>query len=575
MAYDLVIRDGVVVDGSGLPRYRADVGIQGDIIAAVGRIDERGRQEIDADGHVVTPGFVDGHTHMDAQVFWDPLGSCSCYHGVTSVVMGNCGFSLAPAPEAQRALVVRNLERAEDISGTAMAEGIHWTWDSFRGYLDAVEGVPKAINYAAYVGHSALRTYAMGEKAFERAADADQLAAMERELRNALDAGAIGLSTSRSQNHLTSDDRPVASRLADWSEVAHLVGVMGGMGGGVFELALDDEFFARDVDARASAHDRLRRLAVATGVPVTFGVLGARDERIWQEQLDNLDRTASEGGRMFAQTHCRGVSLLLSFMTKLPFDRLPEWQEVRSLPLEEQAHLLRQTEVRQRLVEAATEGSYGRAVGAEARRPRYDRIYVLQRAYGRNPTVEELAGASGRNPVDVMIDVALESDFQVFFQQFPVKPDSKAIETIMRHPWTVMTFSDSGAHVSQIMDSSIQTDLLADWVREREVFTLEEAVRMISFVPASRWGFSDRGLVREGMVADLNVIDAATVAPELPQLVDDLPAGERRLMQKSRGIKATVVAGQPTLMESEPTGCLPGRLLRGQRQGRSTALKQA
>jgi N-acyl-D-aspartate/D-glutamate deacylase len=262
-------------------------------------------------------------------------------------------------------------------------------------------------------------------------------------------------------------------------------------------------------------------------------------------------------------------------MTTLPFDRLPEWQQVRSLPLEEQAHLLRQPDVRQRLVEAATEGAYGRAVGAEARRPRYDRIYVLQRAYGRNPTVEELAVASGRNPVDVMIDVALESDMQQFFQQFPVKPDSRAIETIMRHPWTVMTFSDSGAHVSQIMDSSIQTDLLADWVRQREVFTLEEAVRMISFVPASLWGFSDRGLVREGMVADLNVIDAATVAPELPQLVDDLPAGERRLVQKARGIKATVVAGQPILTESEPTGCLPGRLLRGQLHRRATARRSA
>jgi N-acyl-D-aspartate/D-glutamate deacylase len=197
--------------------------------------------------------------------------------------MGNCGFSLAPAPEAQRALVVRNLERAEDISGTAMAAGIQWTWDDFGGYLDAVEGVPKAINYAAYIGHSALRTYAMGDRAFEQAADPDQLAAMERELRNALDAGAIGLSTSRSQNHLTSDDRPVASRLADWSEVAHLVGVMGAMGVGVFELALDDEFFARDIEPRAAVQDRLRRLAVATGVPITFGVLGARDERIWQD----------------------------------------------------------------------------------------------------------------------------------------------------------------------------------------------------------------------------------------------------------------------------------------------------
>ena len=185
MAYDLVVRGGTIVDGSGLPRYRADVGVSDGVITAVGRIDETGRREIDADGQVVTPGFVDGHTHMDAQVFWDPIGSCSCYHGVTSVVMGNCGFSLAPAPESQRDFVVRNLERAEDISGEAMAAGISWSWDDYRSYLDAVDGLPKAINYAAYVGHSALRTYVMGARAFEQAASDDDLAAMERELRDA------------------------------------------------------------------------------------------------------------------------------------------------------------------------------------------------------------------------------------------------------------------------------------------------------------------------------------------------------------------------------------------------------
>jgi N-acyl-D-aspartate/D-glutamate deacylase len=198
---------------------------------------------------------------------------------------------------------------------------------------------------------------------------------------------------------------------------------------------------------------------------------------------------------------------------------------------------------------------------------------VLERAFGRNPTVAELAEASGRNPVDVMIDRALDSNFQQFFQQFPVKPEPRAIETMMRHPRTVMTFSDSGAHVSQIMDSSIQTDLLADWVRNRQAFTLEEAVHMISYVPAALWGLSDRGLVREGMVADLNVIDPEIVAPELPRLVNDLPAGERRLLQKSRGIKATVVAGQPILRDCEPTGCLPGRLLRGPLHRRARATR--
>lgn len=563
MSYDLVVRGGMIVDGSGLPRYRADVGVNGSTIVAVGRIDDAGRREVDAEGFVVTPGFVDGHTHMDAQVFWDPIGSCSCYHGVTSVVMGNCGFSLAPAPESQRALVVRNLERAEDISGEAMAAGIPWSWDSFRSYLDAVDTLPKAINYAAYIGHSALRTYVMGARAFEEASSPDDLLAMERELRDALHAGAIGMSTSRSINHLTPEGLPVASRLAEWSEVERLVATMGELGVGLFELANEPQVAARDPEARAEANARLRRLAVETGVPVTFGVLGAADEQIWRDQLHLLDETAAEGGRMFAQTHCRGVSVLLSFKTNLPFDRLPEWAELRALPLDAQAELLRRPEVRERLVRAAEEGEFGHAVGAEARKPRYDRIHVLERAHGRNPTLAELSESSGRHPVEIMIDLALESKFEIFFQQFPVKPDTTAIEAMLKHPRTAMTFSDSGAHVSQIMDSSIQTDLLAEWVRAREVFTLEEAVRMITYVPATLWGMADRGLVREGMAADLNVIDPDTIAPQLPQLAADLPAGARRLVQKAQGIRATIVGGRTVLTDGVPTGELPGRLLRG------------
>src|SRR5829696_91607 len=453
MTYDLLIKNGTVIDGTGLPRYRADVAVQHGRIVATGRIREPAREVIDAEGHIVAPGFVDGHTHMDAQIFWDPLGSCSCYHGVTSVVMGNCGFSLAPAPVSQREFVVRNLERAEDISGDAMAAGIPWSWDSYRSYLDAVDGLPKAINYAAYVGHSALRTFVMGARAFEEASSPDDLAAMQRELRDALHSGAIGMSTSRSTNHLTPDGLPVASRLAEWSEVEQLVGTMGELGVGLFELANESQVAARDPEARAEPNARLRRLAVDTGVPVTFGVLGAADPQIWRDQLDLLDQTAADGGRMFAQTHCRGVSVLLSFKTRLPFDRLPEWVELRALPLDAQAELLRRPEVRERLVHAANEGDYGCAVGAEARKPRYDRIHVLERAHGRNPTLAELSESSGQDPVEIMIDVALESKFEVFFQQFPVKPDDTAIETMLRHPRTAMTFSDSGAHVSQIMDS--------------------------------------------------------------------------------------------------------------------------
>jgi N-acyl-D-aspartate/D-glutamate deacylase len=235
--YDLVIKNGVVVDGSGLPGYRADVGVRHGRIATIGRIRERAREVLDADGHVVAPGIVDGHTHMDAQIFWDPLGTSSCYHGITTVVMGNCGFTLAPCAEKDKDLVVRNLQRAEDIPPQAMEAGIDWQWTTFPEFLDCLDSLPKGINYSGYLGHSALRTYVMGERAFEQAAGEDDLKAMERELRDALRAGAIGFTTSRSPAHETPDGRLVASRLATWDEVRRLVGVMGDLGTGIFELA--------------------------------------------------------------------------------------------------------------------------------------------------------------------------------------------------------------------------------------------------------------------------------------------------------------------------------------------------
>jgi N-acyl-D-amino-acid deacylase len=562
MSYDLVIKNGVVIDGSGMPRYRGDVGVVGGRIAAVGRIRESAREVIDADGQVVAPGFVDGHTHMDAQVFWDPLGTCSCWHGVTSVVMGNCGFTLAPCAKSDRHLVVRNLERAEDIAGEAMDAGIDWTWTTFPEFLTAVDGLPKGINYAGYVGHSALRTYAMGERAFDTPATEDDLRAMERELRQALSAGAMGFTTSRSPSHETPDRRPVASRIATWDEVRRLVSVMGEMNAGIFEIA--GERFGGDPAGLRDYHVRLRDLAVETGRPITWGLFSRREEpTLWRTYIALLDETARAGGRMFAQVHSRALTVVLSFKTNLPFDRLPVWKELRALPLEEQKRRLRDPELRSRLVAAAREREERRAIGAEPRAASYEWIFVMDTPTGPHRSVADVARERHCDPVEAMIDLSLERDFDRFFLQPIANEDQDHALELIKHPRTAVTFSDSGAHVSQIMDASLQTHLLAHWVRDRQALTLEQAVRMLSFDNATHWGFADRGLIREGFAADLVVFDPATVGPEMPEVAQDLPAGARRLVQRSRGFAATVVNGETVLRDGKHTGALPGRLLRG------------
>ncbi|HYD09756.1 MAG TPA: amidohydrolase family protein [Acidimicrobiales bacterium] len=560
-SFDVVIKGGTVVDGSGLGSFRADVGVIGDRIAFVGRIKDPGTREIDAEGRVVTPGFVDGHTHMDAQVFWDASGANSCWHGVTSAVMGNCGFTLAPVRPAERALVVRNLERAEDIDPRALAEGIDWSFETFPEYMDAVERLPKGINFATNIGHSALRTWAMGERAFEERATTDDLARMRGQLADSLRAGAIGFSTSRSEHHETSDNRPVASRLAAWDEVVQLVSVMGDLGAGIFEGA-DGGMLAPDPEVRARSLDRMKQLAAETQVPMTFGFVATRDA---EPLLDFLDDAAAIGGRVIAQTHCRGISVLLSLKTKLPFDLIPAWHDLRSKPVEEQLHLLRDPSTRQHFVDAAVGFEYEAftGVGAQARPPDFEGIKVYANGLPPNPSVADVARQRGVHPAEAMIDLCVESDgAQLFIQPSRYPQDEQVLLRALRHPRAVMTFSDSGAHLSQIADSSIHTYLLGHWVRDRQEFTLEEAVRMITLAPALAWNFSDRGLLREGMKADLNIFDPRTIGPAVPEIVYDLPGGGPRLEQRSHGFLATIVNGQVTVDDGVATGAAPGQLIR-------------
>ena len=569
MTLDLLVSGAEVVDGSGAPRFRADVGVAGGRIAEIGRIRAPAKRVVDGDGLILAPGFIDGHTHMDAQVAWDPLGSCSCWHGVTSVIMGNCGFALAPCRPGEREWIARCLEAVEDIPASAMMAGIDWSWESFPDYLATVEALPKAINYGAYLGHSALRMFVMGERALSEPATEDDLAAMRAAVAEALRAGAMGFSTSRATTHVTPDDTPVPSRIAEWSEIDALAGAMADLDAGVFQIGPDISSGA----AQRAFLDRLRRVALDSGRPVMFGTIATRQGREplpWQAQLDYIDETVAAGGRMFGQTTTRPINAVFSLKSYLPFDSLPGWRELRALPLERQKRALRDPDARARLI--AAEGAMaprdpgefqgGAAATTNPRKPDYGNLFALRGTDWDDPTVAEIAERRGEHPVGAMIDLMIEDEDRIFVQPL-VNETPEAVGGMLRHPRALATFSDSGAHVCQEMGSSLQTHMLSYWVRDKRAFSLEEAVRMLTFDNASAWELPDRGLVRRGWAADLVLFDEARVKPRLPTVETDLPGGARRLVQKADGIAATIVDGAVTLENGEATGETPGALLRG------------
>jgi len=568
MSLDLLIRNGTIVDGSGAAGYLGDVAVQAGRIVEIGRVRSAAERVIDADGLVVAPGFVDGHTHMDAQVAWDPIGSCSCWHGVTTVIMGNCGFALAPCRPEEREWFARCLTAVEDIPTEAMLAGIDWTWETFPEYLATVDRLPKAINYGAYIGHSALRMYVMGKRALSEPATEEDLARMTAAVKDAIRAGAMGFSSSRSTTHVTPDDTPVASRIAEWSEVDRLVGAMGALGAGIFQVGPD----ISGGPAQRAFLARLKRVALESGRPVMFGTISSRqgvDPNPWTYQLEYLDECAAAGARVWGQTTTRSINAIFSLKSYLPFDVLPAWRELRRLPLAEQKQRLADPATRRALV--ADEARMkprdnvfqgGGAATTDPRRPDYDNLYAMKDVDWDDPTVAQLAATRGQHPVEVMIDLALANDNQVFVQPL-VNEHPDHVLGMLRHPRTLATFSDSGAHVCQEMGSSLQTHMLSYWVRARQAFTLEQAVRKLSFDNAAAWGLADRGLLRAGYRADLVLFDPAQVRPAMPTVEADLPGGARRLVQKAEGIAATIVNGEVTLENGKPTGRLPGLLLRG------------
>ena len=571
MALDLVIENGTVIDGSGGPRYRADVGVKAGRIVEIGRIRGSATERIDAEGHIVSPGFIDGHTHMDAQVAWDQLGSCSCWHGVTSVVMGNCGFALAPCQPGEREWIARCLEAVEDIPVEAMMNGIDWTWETFPDYLDQVAQLPKAINYSAFIGHSALRMYVMGQRALSEVANEDDLRNMGAAVEEALQAGAVGLSTSRATTHITPEGSPIASRIADWSEIDYLVGALAKRNQGIFQIGPD----MSGGEAHQKFLKRLQKVALDSGRPIMFGTLSTQqgiDPYPWQEQVRYIDETVAAGGRMYGQTTTRPIIALFSLKSYLPFDNLPAWQALRDLPIDEQRQRFADPEIRSALVAAEAtmkprDGEFqgGGAATTDPKKPDYSNLFALRGVDWDDPTVEELSKKTGQHPVEVMLDLMIGNEDQLFVQ--PLVNEAPAdVLGMLQHPRTLATFSDSGAHVCQEMGSSLQTHLLNYWVRQKQAFSLEQAVRMLTFDNASAFEFNDRGLLRPGYRADVVVFDADTIRPCLPTVETDLPGGARRLVQKADCIAATVVNGAVTFRHGASTGVYPGQLIRANQE---------
>ncbi|MEA2802143.1 MAG: N-acyl-D-amino-acid deacylase [Rhodospirillaceae bacterium] len=568
MALDLVIRGGTVVDGSGKPRYGADLGIKDGRIVEIGKVGGSAQRTIDADGLIVAPGFIDGHTHMDAQVAWDPLGSCSCWHGVTSVVMSNCGFALAPCKPADRDWYARCLSAVEDIPTEAMAAGIDWTWETFPEYLATVERLPKAINYGMYIGHSALRMYVMGKRALSEKATEEDMARMAAAVQEALKAGAMGFSSSRASTHVTPDDTPVASRIAEWEEIDRIMAAMAELDAGIFQVGPDIGSGPR----HRAFLDRLRQLALQFKRPVMFGVLATKqgdDPLGGSYQTKYIDDTVAAGGRMFGQGTTKSINAIFSLKSYLPFDALPAWRPIRALPLDEQKRRLADPAVRRELVAAEAKMKPrdnvvqgGGAATTDPRKPDYANLFAMKGVDWDDPTVADLAQARGQHPVEVMIDLSLANDDQVYIQPI-VNESPDDVLGILKHPRTLATFSDSGAHVCQEMGSSLQTHLLSYWVRKRGAFTLEQAVKKLTHDNAQAWELADRGLVREGYQADLVLFEENGIRPCLPTVEKDLPGGARRLVQKAEGIKATLINGAVAFENGEATGTYAGTVLKG------------
>ena len=553
MAYDLIIRNGKVIDGSGIPGFYGDVAISGNRIVEIGQVSGDARRVLDADGLVVAPGIIDNHTHYDAQVTWDPLCTFSCYHGATTVVIGNCSLALAPAHQEDREMLAGVLSHVEAIPLEAIRAGVTWSWETIPEYLNALDQ-RLGVNVASLIGHSAVRRYVMGEASQERHATDNEVAAMKAIVREGIEAGAVGVSFERNMRHFDWDGRLAPTNLAADAEIFAVAGVVDEVGRGVIQFGGD-----RKLGAQVAKNSRC---------PVFYGNItqqAVAPDR-WREQLAEAENMMRQGHRSYQFVMPRPGDLRYTLKTAQHFDALPTWKNVMLLPLEKRKEVFRDPEVRAKLhVEAVETPRDPNRVGEFTRR--WDLQFVFRPALPKHQhlkgkSVAEIAREQGRDVLDVFLDLSLEENLETEFERREVNSDEAAMTALLTSPYTVIGQSDGGAHVVFRTDYSYSTYLLSHWVREKGIMSLEEAIRKLTFVPASLFGLFDRGLVRPGMAADLMVFDPATVGPLEPGEAHDLPGGARRRKQLAKGIEWTVVNGQVLIEKGEHTGAYPGKVAR-------------
>jgi N-acyl-D-amino-acid deacylase len=559
MTYDLLIKNGRVIDGSGRPAFHGDVAVAGGKIVELGRLSGSARQTIEADGRAVAPGFVDNHCHYDAQVIWDPLCTYSCHHGSTTVIIGNCSLSLAPVKPEAREKLAGMLSYVEAIPMDVLQAGVPWNWETFPQYMSAI-GQRLGVNVGTFVGHSAVRLYAMGEDCSERAATEAELEIMRRLVRESLDAGALGLSITRNMNHFDIAGKRIPAACAPESELFALADVLREAGTGVIQCG---------GGTNPEMKDRLlSRISEACGRPIMYNTLleQARQPGRWREHLAHVEETAKQGIR--AIPLCNPGSILNRFTMKncQVFRSMPTWLPILQGPDADKMRAYRDPEIRAKL-----RAEVDAPLGPDSTfSQRWDLMVVEEPKLAKNrglagKHIAEIAKAQGKHPVDAFLDLAVDEELETGFCLGEINMDTEAVAQILGSPYAVVGLTDGGAHVQFHSNVSNPTRLLGYWVREKKIMSLEHAVRRLTFDSATAFGIYDRGLVQPGMVADLVVFDPDTVAPVKEDVVHDFPANGWRMRELAEGIHYTVVNGEVLLEKGEHTGSHPGRVLRNAR----------